>query len=51
MKAKLFNRQGAKNAKGVDGLLIDLNVPRLRNGIQRVVYSDPQATPVPDFRR
>lgn len=33
------------------GLLINFNVPILRNGIQRVVYSEPQAALVPDFPR
>ena len=33
------------------GLLINFNVPILRNGIQRVVYSGLQAALLPDFSR
>jgi GxxExxY protein len=33
------------------GRLINFNVPVLKNGIQRVVCSDPPAVPVPDFPR
>jgi GxxExxY protein len=32
------------------GLLINFNVPILRNGIQRVVYNAPQAALIPDFQ-
>ena len=33
------------------GLLINFNVAILKNGIQRVVYTEPQAALVPDFPR
>jgi len=33
------------------GLLINFNVPILRNGIQRVVYTEPQTVRVPGFQK
>jgi len=52
--AMIFRRPAAvisylKSARRSLGLLINFNVPVLRNGIQRIVYSESQTALVPDF--